>query len=269
MATSPSSMSRSLVLREETRPEAAKSVTFAMSPKSSQVLREHHRQQQLQQPASPSHSLSSASESPSPPPKERERDFSRNSRYDDFVPDTGSTRRRPGALRRRHSSDPTTHRHLLPAAHPRIYNGATTDSEDADSGDDVEVLPDRFDRQGRPFSPRDGRGLDRRLHARHGDFEYRPRHPGGWAMRGGWRIAGTDPEVVERMVGQVTDVIDGRGSWLGLLGDVIGGLQEGGSEGDGDSEVGDARTRRRRRREGRRTREPERLKFRDLLLRGS
>jgi hypothetical protein len=130
------------------------------------------------------------------------------------------------------------------------------------------VLPDRFDSQGRPFSSRDRylehhgrRGLDQRIHARHGDFEYRPQRPGDWALRGGWRVAGTDQELVERFSRRVTDVLDGRGGgWLGLLGDVVSGLRQAVS--DEDSEVSDSRRERRRRR-----REPERLRFRDLLLR--
>ena len=42
-------------------------------------------------------------------------------------------------------------------------------------------------------------------------------------MRGAWQVGGTEAEAVERLARTMTDVIDGRQSWLQLIGGVIGG----------------------------------------------
>ncbi|KAF4978709.1 hypothetical protein FZEAL_4951 [Fusarium zealandicum] len=96
---------------------------------------------------------------------------------------------------------------------------------DGSSLDDaVEVLPDRFDRHGKVLD--DSATGSRGLTSRRGDFKYQPKDRGDWDIKGAWQVAGTDGESVERIVRGVTDVLEGRGGWMGLLGNVLGGLQE-------------------------------------------
>ena len=122
---------------------------------------------------------------------------------------------RPPILRRR-SSDPSSDRPLISQRPARNYDSGVSDSEE-----DVELLPARFDDYGRPL---DGSNLGRnRWTSRRGDFERRPRHPGDWDVRGAWQVSGTEGEVVERLARTMTDVLDGRQSWLNLIGGVIGG----------------------------------------------
>jgi hypothetical protein len=44
------------------------------------------------------------------------------------------------------------------------------------------------------------------------------------SVRGGWQIAGTDGEMVDRLVRDMTGAFEGRKSWLSVLGTVIGGI---------------------------------------------
>lgn len=92
----------------------------------------------------------------------------------------------------------------------------------SDSDDDVEDLPARFDSQGRPL---DGgsRGSRSRLTTRSGEFHRPAPHPGGLNIHGGWQIGGTDPEQIERLVRNVTGALEGRRSWVSVIGDVLGG----------------------------------------------
>lgn len=125
----------------------------------------------------------------------------------------------PLARRRRHSSGP-------PAARQMAHD----DSTDSDS--EVEYLPDRFDSHGRPLSPSARKpGWTQRS----GQFHRKPRRPRDWNVDGGWHVAGTDREAVERMAEGLRDVVDGRMSWLGLIGGVMEGLEDGrgGKRGDG------------------------------------
>ncbi len=125
-------------------------------------------------------------------------------------------------------SDPSSNRPLI--TRRRTRRDESPDSELSE--DEIEVLPDRFDAQGRPLDPRGrpvgGRAGDSRWHTRNGDFEYRsPRGRDGWNVRGQWGIGGTDPEAVERMVRGVTGAIQGgQGGWAGLLGGLLSGLQQ-------------------------------------------
>jgi len=95
----------------------------------------------------------------------------------------------------------------------------------------VEVLPDRFDRDGRRIDG-DDRGIG-----------------GRWKGKG---IAGAfgNKEMVEKLVGDLGDVVDGRKSWKDLLREVVegvGGSGAGKREGDdGDDDEVVARRRRRR-----------------------
>lgn len=168
------------------------------------------------------------------------------------VPYRGRGRRQytyHGGPAERGSSDPSADR---PLAHAWPRDGADPNAE-APSDDDVEILPDRFDSQGRPLDSRSmSHGPSPRFTTRHGEFERRPRRPGDWGVRGAWQVGGTDPEAVERMVRGMTDVIDGRRGWMGLLGDVLasgaGGLLGGrGPEGHGEIGDGDGGRGRRRR----------------------
>ena len=125
------------------------------------------------------------------------------------------------------------------------------------------MLPDRFDAQGRPL---DGPASSRSSsHRRGGEFEYRsPRGAEGTNVRGAWGVAGTDAETVERIVRDVTGVLEGRGSWMGLIGGILsgsllkgpaGGSSSSGGGGDGGGGEGqgriadrdESRSRRRRR----------------------
>lgn len=81
--------------------------------------------------------------------------------------------------------------------------------------DDVEELPERFDKEGKPLSGAVGNRSDR-MHSRRGEFM-------GPGMIGQWGVSGTDQEAVERIVRNVTGVLEGRGSWLGLLGGILSG----------------------------------------------
>lgn len=123
--------------------------------------------------------------------------------------------------------------------------------ESSGSEDEVEQLPDRFDPQGRPVDrgggpsrPRNGGGWTERK----GDFEYRNPKPGGAQARGAWSVGGTDPDQVDRLMRDVTDLIGdgppkGVGGWLGFAGRLLGsgmlsghglGGQEAGGDGDGN-----------------------------------
>lgn len=91
-----------------------------------------------------------------------------------------------------------------------------------DSDDDVEVLPDRFDSHGRPL---DGSSSSRRSRfvTRSGEFHRPAQRPGDMEVHGGWQLGGTDPEQIERLVRTVTGVLEGRKSWVSVIGEVLGG----------------------------------------------
>ena len=133
--------------------------------------------------------------------------------------------------RRRRSSDPSSDRPVV----ARRRRGGEVDSDS-----EVEDLPDRFDSQGRPL---DGRSATHsRWTARGGTFARPPRRAGGWDMQGAWQVSGTEQEAVERLVRSVTGALEGRRSWMGVIGDVLaGGLfpQGGGGDGDDGHEGGD------------------------------
>lgn len=96
-------------------------------------------------------------------------------------------------------------------------------SDESNSDDAVEILPDRFDRRGEPLNEHSNR--NRGWKSRRGDFEYRSKHRGDMNVKGAWQVAGTDGESVDRLVRGVTGALEGKGGWLGLLGEVLGGLQ--------------------------------------------
>ncbi|XP_044715624.1 uncharacterized protein HRG_10805 [Hirsutella rhossiliensis] len=169
-------------------PSATKSVSFIpLSPKSSRTMERHRRH----------HAAASDKDDDSP-------------EHDDDEPlDNGRTR---PAFRRRRSSDPSSDRPVVPRGRQGL--------SDSDSEDDVELLPDRFDSQGKPLGGRPARD---RWTTRKGTFERQPRQPGDWDVRGAWQVGGTDGEAVDRLVHNVTGALEGRRSWMSVLGDVLGG----------------------------------------------
>lgn len=136
-----------------------------------------------------------------------------------LVPSSGYYLSHP---RSRRLSDPSSDRRRRPRRTARSY---TPDSDEDEEEDVIEVLPDRFDAQGRPLDGRSRSVVPGRLHSRRGEFEYRPPRPGGGGLnvRGQWGVAGTDERQVERIVRKVTGVVEGRESVLGLLGGLLSG----------------------------------------------
>lgn len=131
--------------------------------------------------------------------------------------------------KRRRNSDPSANRPVVGRHRNELPE---SDRSDSASGDEVEVLPDRFDTTGRPIDP-NAPSSSKNARARggwterHGDFEYRSPRPGGTQARGMWSVGGTDPDQVERMMQDVTGIIGdgppkGVGGWLGLAGRLIG-----------------------------------------------
>lgn len=93
-------------------------------------------------------------------------------------------------------------------------------SVNSSDDDNVVDLPDRFDSSGRPLDPRD-RSL-RRPRSSHGEFEYRPQHPGDLSMRGAWAAfqSGDEPGVA-RLTQTVSELLQGQRGFLGTLGHIL------------------------------------------------
>ncbi|RFU78603.1 hypothetical protein TARUN_3573, partial [Trichoderma arundinaceum] len=190
-----------------------KSVSFGpLSPTSSRTMERHKKV----------HVLKSESDgSESEDGRRRENVFNRSSRH------------------RRQSSDTTHDRSPNRDGERRHRRHRRSDSDD-----DVEDLPDRFDSHGRPLDG--GREGKSRLTTRSGEFHRPAQQPGGLSVHGGWQLGGTDPEQIERLVRNVTGALEGRRSWVSVIGDVLGGdllgqlgplagaIQPGGSEGHGE-----------------------------------
>ncbi|KAK4179899.1 hypothetical protein QBC36DRAFT_56906 [Triangularia setosa] len=114
-----------------------------------------------------------------------------------------------------------------------------TDDESA-----VEELPDRFDGEGRPLTAQGHEDRRGGVHSRKGSFEYRsPKGAQGLNMMGDWAVSGADKETVEKIVQNVTGVLEGRGSWMGLIGGLLSGnlLQGGGGHGEEGGHDGSGR----------------------------
>lgn len=198
-------------------PTASKSVSFIpLSPKSSQTMERHKREQAASADASP----------------DRADDY-------DMVDRDEESGERP-SFRRRRSSDPSSDRPIVRHARGR----------DTDAGDDVEDLPDRFDSQGRRL---DGRSATHsRWTTRRGTFERPAQRPGGWNVQGAWQVSGTEQEAVDRLVRNVTGALEGQRSWMSVIGDVIGGgLLPPPGAGHGEGQDHDDEDDGRRRRRGR------------------
>ncbi|OAA58936.1 hypothetical protein SPI_06138 [Niveomyces insectorum RCEF 264] len=202
----------------------SKAVDFApLSPQSSRTLQKHRNQTREQQPKPDTND--SSGRSLSPPANNA------NGRTDD------SRSIVPYANRRsRHSSEPRYRRSDGLQLRLKPNASTTTSSEDEDV---TEVLPDRFDSEGRPLDRRGqpiyhkARSRSSPLTSRRGDFEYDSSRNNGWHVRGQWGVAGTNAATVERMAENMRGVIDGlgRGRPSGILG-AIGGLLEGFGQGN-------------------------------------
>jgi len=226
--TPPSSGSISpLTPNEDSRPHN-KSVMFApLSPTSSRRLDRIHASKSGPTPPTPASTYLPPNDyaddmvydDPSRDDPERERrhhhhHHSRDRGSDDE--ETGHKRRR----RRRRNSDPSSDRPNQPSKHRRRNRNASRSPSPASSSD-IEELPPRFDKHGRPI---DG-----------------TRSAGG---RGG------QGEMVEKLVHDFGDVVDGRKSWKDLLGGLMEGGGLGGALGGGGgsgSDVREGSSRRRRR----------------------
>ncbi|KAG9238435.1 hypothetical protein BJ875DRAFT_48530 [Amylocarpus encephaloides] len=179
----------------ETEHSHNKSVMFApLSPTSSRRLsRSHQAREDDSQPASSTTPLDPAST------------FAR-SRPEDahFFDDNGGTndasspapRRR---RRRRRNSDPLDNRPTNPTRRRHRPRNPTR-SPSPDSSDATEVLPDRFDDNGRPLDRERGFG-------------------GGGGAQG---------DMVEKLAHDFLDVMDGRKGWKDILGEFVKGAQRGG-----------------------------------------
>ena len=110
--------------------------------------------------------------------------------YDDEA--TGHKRRR----RRRRNSDPSSDRPNVPSKHRRRNKNLSRSPSPA-SSNEVEELPPRFDKHGTPLDGSRGAG------------------------------GGGQGEMVEKLVHDFGDVVDGRKSWK----DLLGGLMDGGGLG--------------------------------------
>ncbi|KAF1730078.1 hypothetical protein CRV24_009535 [Beauveria bassiana] len=149
-------------------------------------------------------------------------------------------------------------------AHQRRSSDTTHDrggdrgrSHESDSEEEIQNLPDRFDSEGRRL---DRRSVSHdRWTSRSGAFRRQSQRPGNFNVQGAWHVGGTNKEAVERLAHGVTNALDGRGSWMQVLGEVLseGALGatpnsqgqhmrvESGGDEDGDEE----KRRRRKRRE--------------------
>lgn len=169
-------------------------------------------------------------------------DASEPPREDDHDDDANSVvvpRRR--FRKRRRDSDPSSNRSLVSN---RRGGPVESDRSSSASEEEIEVLPDRFDTQGRPLGAGGPSRRSRGWTERRGDFEYRSPRPGGTQVRGMYGVAGTDPEHVERMMRDVSGVLAGEmpkgmGGWLGLAGKLLGGVVAPGALGGEEEEEGE------------------------------
>lgn len=119
------------------------------------------------------------------------------------------------------------------------------------ASDEVEVLPDRFDRHGRPLDGwrdrDDGQWITRR-----GEFERQPRHRGDFDIKGGWQVAGTNRQAIDGIVRSVTSALEGQKGWLGAIGNVLAEFHDSQTNAVMEDEDEDHRSHRRHRRRPRR-----------------
>jgi len=158
--------------------------------------------------------------------------------------------------RRRRNSDPSSDRPNQPSKHRKRYrNASRSPSPSDDDSGEVEVLPDRFDKDGRPLD-------------RYGNVWQSGGSGSGWRtssfrskggrVRGGMASYRTDrdgdrdggarsSEMVERVVRDVGDVVEGRKSWKDLLAGFVEQASGAGSAIENGSASASPERRRRRR----------------------
>jgi hypothetical protein len=179
---------------EDERPHN-KSVMFApLSPTSSRRLDRIHTSKSnptapnsgTYHPPTNDYADDQVYDDPSSP--ERERSHHRHHHRSSDDEETGHKRRR----HRRRNSDPSSDRPNQPSKHRRRNKNASRSSSPASS--DVEDLPPRFDRHGRPLDETRGGG-------------------------------GGQGEMVEKIMHDFGDVVDGRKTWKDLL---VGLMESGG-----------------------------------------
>ncbi len=124
-------------------------------------------------------SVSSGSRTVSPTPEQP------HNKSVTFAPLSPTSTRTLANSRNRRSSDPSSDRPNTPHRHRRRHRNPSR-SPSPSSSDEVEVLPDRFDKDGRP--------LDANGH-----------------------VIPKETEMVERIVHDFEDVVEGRQSWKSLL----------------------------------------------------
>lgn len=157
-------------------PKNNRSVNFApLSPKSSRRLTKTHKDHQ-EPLAQKSHSTTY-----DPDPTRED--------YDDMIYDDPSSPTSPihRRRRRRRNSDPSSNRPSQPSEHRRRRKNPTRSP--SPSSPEVEILPDRFDKNGRPI-----RQIEQ----------------------------GPQSEMVERIARDFGDVVGGKKTWRDLLSGVIG-----------------------------------------------
>lgn len=193
----------------EDGPHTSKSVTFIpMSPRSAAALRRHHEEQKAAAAAAKA-------------AKEKDRDD--DEAEDQDIPDL-TLQDYITALIGGGTTKPTSSKSRS-RSHPRSRHDSPSSSEE-----EIELLPPRFDAQGRPLHSSPSRQNPQWTH-RKGDFSYSSPSSARQQrnnVSGEWAVGGTDPEAVERMVRGVTGVLEGVGTGKGgggggLLG-VLGGL---------------------------------------------
>ena len=208
-----------------------KSVMFApLSPTSSRRLAKIHRNAEDDPDTIHSHSNGHAqshhiSNSRSDPPDVESSDTTTdpNASYDCKSRNSGD--KRPRRRRERRNSDPSSDRPNQPSKHRRRSRNASRSPSPA-SDNEVEILPDRFDADGRP--------LDR----------YGNRFAQGRGLNLGGAGGKGNSEMVERIVREVGDVVDGKKTWKDLL---RGFVDEASNAGSPEADGSDGGRRRKRR----------------------
>ncbi|KAI1081472.1 hypothetical protein F5B20DRAFT_588538 [Whalleya microplaca] len=201
--SSPSPSSRSTI--SITPAQIASKVRFSpLSPKSSRTLRKHHQDTGDRSAGEADDEVSSSSS-----PRE-------NTTL--ALPRNSMTRKRAG-------SDSSSDRPRIHRRRRRGDQSPNSDDDDASRGD-VEYLPDRFDASGRPLDPTTS-SVRRGGNIRRGSFEYRPRRPDDWDIRGAWITSGdADPDRVMRDLADTFGGLLQQGSRSGLFG-LLGNALEG------------------------------------------
>lgn len=195
-------------------------------PPNTQTYQPHHSNKSVNfapLPIPSSHTAKDGGDSSSEPEiSHQSRSFHdrKRKKYDDNVfddpsspssPDTSKHHRRHHRRRHRRNSDPSSDRPSRSSKHH-----TRTRDPSPNSSDEIEELPARFDRDGRPLTRGAGRDMN----------------------------SGGHQEMVERIAKDFTEVIDGRKSWKDLLRGLV--EQTGAAEAFSSGSGGERERRRRR-----------------------